>query len=428
MRRRQFIFRSLKAAALLSPVLSIRQAEAAELPAMRAFVWVNCCGYPDASDFFPAGSGENFSLSPILADFESLRDDMLIVDGVDIRESGLNPLGNNHCRTVVKALTAKDLLPHSNPKYGNPGGISIDQLIANELGVPSLEMQCDYSGHGTMLDRPFATGPNVPKLPLVQPIDAWNKVFQGFDPSADPIVVEAQKERLRTKKSILDDVVGELGRFRKELAGVEKLKLDIHEDAIRRAEESVAHDLENVDLPICQVPGDPSGAFFIPERAKALMDITYAALSCGRVGVAGMIWGYSGYHWRYEWVPIPDVADSGHDEVHHIPGLRRDAYTNMARWDWNQLRGLLERMKNTPDGEGTMLDNVLTLAISHFSVHHHGNRIPVVFFGNAQGQLETGRVVQVQSDNDKVLTSFANLMGVPISGIGDDPQCGPLPL
>jgi len=43
-------------------------------------------------------------------------------------------------------------------------------------------------------------------------------------------------------------------------------------------------------------------------------------------------------------------------------------------------------------------------------------------------QLKTGRVVKVQSDNDKVLTSFAHLMGAPIAGSGDDPQCGPLPL
>ncbi|MEZ4380438.1 MAG: DUF1552 domain-containing protein [Nannocystaceae bacterium] len=427
MRRRQFIFRSLKAAALLSPVLSIRRAEAAEARPLIGFVWVNCCGYPDAADFFPSGEGENFTLSPILADFEALRGDMVVVDGVDIRDSGLNPKGNNHVRTVGKVLTAKDVLPAADSEDGLPGGISVDQLVAAQLGAPSLELQVDYSGKNHMRSRPFASGPNAFKTPFVQPIDAWNKLFQGFQ-AEDPQEVEAHKRRLRLKKSILDDVTAELTRFRSELAGIEKLKLDIHEDAIRKAEKSVAYDLEHSDAPICAVPAGPGAPFSIPDRAKALLDITYAAMVCQRAQVIGMIWGYSGYHWLYEWVPIPNVVDSGHDEVHHNPGGRRQDYRNMARWDWNQLRGLLERLKATPDGEGTMLDNVLTLAISHFGVHHHMKRIPVVFFGNAQGQLETGRVVKVQCDNDRALTSFANLMGAPIAGIGDDPSCGPLPL
>lgn len=428
MKRRHFMFRSLKAAALLSPVLSIRRAEAAEPPNKQAFVWVNCCGYPDAADFFPAGSGENFTLSPILADFEPLRQDMVIIDGVNIRDSGLNPKGNNHVRTVGKVLTAKDVLPSADSEDGLPGGISVDQLIASQLGLSSLEMQLEYTGHNRMRDRPFATGPNAFKTPFVQPVDAWNKLFQDFQPSDDPAVIEAQKRRLRLKKSMLDDLTSELVRFRKELSGIETLKLDMHEDAIRRAEKSVANDLAQVGEPICQVPPSPGAPFSIPDRANALFDITYAAFLCGRADVIGLMWGFSGYHWIYDWVPIPNVVDSGHDEVHHNPGGRRQDYINMARWDWNQLLGFLLRLKNTPDGEGTMLDNVLTLAISHFGVHHHMSRIPVVLFGNAQGQLQTGRVVQVESDNDRVLTSFANLMGAPIAGIGDNPECGPLPL
>ncbi|MCA9663331.1 MAG: DUF1552 domain-containing protein [Myxococcales bacterium] len=427
MRRRQFIFRSLKAAALLSPVLSIRQAAAAEPRPLIGFVWVNCCGYPDPADFFPTGDGDNFVLSPILADFESLRGDMIVVDGVDIRDSGLNPKGNNHVRTVGKVLTAKDVLPAADSEDGLPGGISVDQLIASQLGVQSLELQVDSGGKTHMRSRPFATGPNAFKTPFAQPIDAWNKLFQGFQ-ADDPAALEAQKRRLRLKKSILDDVTEELTRLRKELAGVEKLKLDIHEDALRKAEKSVTYDLENSDVAICEVPESPGAPGSIPARATAMLDITYAAMLCGRAQVIGMLWGYSGYHWRYEWVPIPNVADSGHDEVHHNPGGRRQDYRNMARWDWNQLRGLLERLKNTPDGEGTMLDNVLTMAISHFGVHHQMKRIPVAFFGNAQGQLQTGRLVKVQCNNDRALTSFANLMGAPIAGIGDDPNCGPLPL
>src|SRR5690606_30390532 len=148
MRRRDFVFGSLEAAVLLTPVLSLRRAEGATPSGKRAFVWVNCCGYPYAEDFFPTGGEQDFLLSPILADFEGLREQMVIVDGIDIRDSGLNPKGNNHVRTIGKVLTAKDVLPAADSEDGQPGGISIDQLVANELGVPSLELQVNQS-HGS---------------------------------------------------------------------------------------------------------------------------------------------------------------------------------------------------------------------------------------------------------------------------------------
>lgn len=429
MRRRDFVFGSLKAAVLLTPILSIRRAESAYVPSKRAFVWVNCCGYPTPEDFFPSGGEQDFVLSPILADYESLRDQMVVVDGIDLRNSGLNPKGNNHIRTVGKVLTAKDVLPAADSEDGMPGDISVDQLIAGELGVSTLELQVNASHSSHMRHRPFATGPNAFKPPLANPADGWNKVFADFEPSADPAAVAAHQQRLRLKQSILDDLSADLTRFRGELDGVERLKLDIHEDAIRRAELSVAADMDAELPPSCEVPPLPDSSGDIPTRAAAHMDLAFASLVCGRAGVVSMLWGYSGYHWKYEWAGVGNIVDSGHDEVHHMAGPRHDDYVTMARWDWNELRKLLERLATTPDGEGTMLDSVVTLAISHFGHHHQMQRIPAVLFGSAQGQLQTGRYVKLDSPqhNDKLLTSFAHLMDVDISGIGDEPDCGPLP-
>lgn len=429
MRRRDFIFGSLTAAALLTPVLSLRRAEGATPSGKRAFIWVNCCGYPYPEDFFPTGGEQDFLLSPILADFEGLRSEMVIVDGIDLRNSGLDPKGNNHVRTMGKVLTAKDVLPASDSEDGQPGGISIDQLVADALGVPSLELQVNDSHGSHMRHRPFALGPNAFKPPLANPVDAWNKAFGDFVPSDDPQEVEAHMRRLELKKSLLDDMGSELTRFRSELSGEERLKLDIHEDAIRRAEEAVARDLDAVDPGLaCVPPAVPNADFSIANRAQAHLDLAFASLACDRAGVVSMLWGYSGYHWRYEWAGVTNVQDSGHDEVHHLAGSRRDDYIKMARWDWNELRKFIERLASTPEGTGTMLDNTVVLAISHFGQHHQMQRIPAVLFGNAQGSLQTGRYVKLPQaeHNDKLLTSFAHLMDVEISGIGDDPNCGPL--
>ncbi len=100
----------------------------------------------------------------------------------------------------------------------------------------------------------------------------------------------------------------------------------------------------------------------------------------------------------------------------------------MARWDWGHVARFVQRLKDVPEGSGTLLDDTLVLGISHFGRHHTMGRVPAVLFGNAKGQLSTGRYVRLPMGqyNDKLLTSAAHLMGAPIAGIGDDPSCGPL--
>ena len=229
LKRRSFVFNSLKAAALLTPVLSIRRAEANDLPSMKSMVWVNSTGYPFAEDFFPTAPGEDFVLSPILVDFASVRDEIVVIDGISTRASGPAPRGNNHVRAPGKVLTAADIVGVPGAEDGTPGGISIDQYVAGQRGLQTIELQVhDSSSNNHMRHRPFASGPGSFKPPIADPTNAWNLLFNGFDPDNTPEGIEATKRRLRLRKSVLDDVTGELARFRSELTGVETLKLDMH--------------------------------------------------------------------------------------------------------------------------------------------------------------------------------------------------------
>ena len=434
MKRRHFVFTSAKTAALLSPVLSLRHVTAQSATAKRLFVWVCATGYPDENAFFPSGSGTSFELSEMLVGFEALKEDMVVVRGVDIRDSGPNPKGNDHVRTMGKVLTAKDVIPHpSDNQNGLPGGISIDQLIARERSWRSLETYVDEKDRDHMRSKPFATGPKAFKKPIFETTTAWDRVFENVPPStASDKELQQANTRLLLRKSLLDDLTGELSRFRAELSGIEKEKLEIHEDAIRRAEQSVAQDLERSGgaSAACVIPERHSidVGTDIPTRGKAHLDIMFAALACDLVQVGSMMWGYSGYHWPYRWVLGDAAPGSIHDDVHHRAGAEREKYVQTARWDWTQLAGFLQRMKATPEGAGNMLDNSIVLAISNFGRHHSRNSLALALFGKAGGALRTGRYVNLSNSqhNDTLLTSVAHLAGVPISGIGDDLKCGRL--
>ncbi|MCB0365666.1 MAG: DUF1552 domain-containing protein [Bdellovibrionaceae bacterium] len=433
MKRREFIFRSLKASLLLSPVLSIRRAEAQSLPPLRAFFAVNSCGYPTGADFFPTGSETNFNLPYIIGGYANLKSDIVVIDGINSRASGPAPRGNNHVRSMGKVLTAKDIIQKGREEDGVPGGVSIDQFLVQQLKYKSLEVVVDNRYRDHMRWQPFATGRSVVKHPIQDPSQAFTKIFSGFKPPAQETPAEKQRRiaALIQNRSLLDDLMEDLTRFRAELVGVEKLKLDIHEDAIRKAEQSVAADIKEAQgtsaMAACRVPGNPGRPGNFPTQSQAHFDLLYAAFTCQRIGIGALLMGFSGYHWRYEWVP-GIKTDTIHNSVHHRASQEREQYRRAARWDWDQVAKFAERLKATPDGSGTLLDNVLILSTSNFGNHHSQARLPTMLIGNAQGKLRTGRFLKLSGtqDNSKLLTSVARLMNVNANGFGDFPGSGPL--
>lgn len=433
MKRRDFLFSSLSAAALLSPVLSIRRAEAQQMRVpKRLFVWVSSAGYPDQPAFFSDGQLNNWQLGEILANCAPVKDNMVVIDGVEIRNSGYNAAGANHARAPGKVVTAKDVIDDGGE--GLPGGISIDQYVAQQLNATALEVNItDVEGRSdeSIRERPFATGAGSFKIAIKPPSAAWDRVFGGFvPPTVNTAERDAQIRKLTTRRSVLDGMGRDLRRLRAELSGVEKVKLDVHEDSIRRAEQSVLTDINNVPQPTaaCTLPSRPTNDFSIIHRIRAHFDTMFAAFACNRIQVGSMVWGGSGFGWRYDWLPNTNISDL-HNDVHHEPVAQRDLYIRCARYDWQALGEFVLRLRNTPEGDGNMLDNTIILGMSHFGGHHDIRRIPTVLFGTARGGLVGNRYLKFGQPihNDKVLTSVAQLMGVQTNGFGDDLNCGVVP-
>jgi hypothetical protein len=200
MKRRDFIFSSLKAAALLSPVLSLRRAEAQTAGAIpkRLFVWVASAGYPDENAFFTNGTETSWNLGEILGQCGAVKDNMVVIDGVDIRDSGFNAAGANHARAPGKVVTAADVIDDGGE--GLPGGASIDQFVAQQLGLTSLEVNIttvEGRSDESIRERPFATGPRAFKVAIKPPSVAFDRMFSGFlppdrnDPARDALIHEA---------------------------------------------------------------------------------------------------------------------------------------------------------------------------------------------------------------------------------------------
>ena len=230
MKRRSFMFRSLQASLLFSSVFELRRAGAQTNKVIPFFYVDGGSPYPRASDFFPAASNNaNFNLTPILSNFKNLKSDMIVVEGVDISARGPNIKNNWHVTTVGKVLTAK-AVHDIGGNDGVPGGPSVDQIIAKELGVRSLEVFVnDNERYGHMRSRPFAVGNRQFKIPIPNAVKAWDSVFKNCQPvKLQSNQANAERiNRLKADKSIMDSLLSELSSLRRELVGVEKIKLAV---------------------------------------------------------------------------------------------------------------------------------------------------------------------------------------------------------
>ena len=171
----------------------------------------------------------------------------------------------------------------------------------------------------------------------------------------------------------------------------------------------------------------PLGARMTSQVDKQLLLTMFAAFACNRVRVGSMVWGGSGFSWPYTWIG-KNISDL-HNDVHHNEGPARQTYIECARDDRKRLGDFVLRLRNTPEGDGNMLDNTIVLGISHFSGHHDIRRLPCVLFGTAKGGVQGGRCLKFTPHihNDKVLTSVGRLMGLTLNDFGDDQNCGPVP-
>ncbi|RYD26601.1 MAG: DUF1552 domain-containing protein, partial [Verrucomicrobiaceae bacterium] len=88
----------------------------------------------------PEGSGDKFKLSPILSPLEAHRDDILVMTGLQNKNSFG---GDGHYVKTGGWLTGTTITKTTGSDI-NAGGVSMDQLAAQQIGqtckLPSLEL------------------------------------------------------------------------------------------------------------------------------------------------------------------------------------------------------------------------------------------------------------------------------------------------
>jgi hypothetical protein len=368
-----------------------------------------------------ASGGALTSLNQCMAPLEAHMQDLLVLDGLGW-DYGDGP-GVDHMR-IAMMWSGSPMLEgddFSNSTGDRPCGwgssISIDQHVANFLAetVPtpfkSLEFGVDVSRHHIYTRVSYA-GPNQPIAPEGDPYAMFDRVFAdiGSQPTDS-----AALERIRLRrKSILDAVTSNLSSVQGKVSAADRIKMDAHLEAIR----SIEKRLDSTTPVSCAPPVlgemiDPEANDNFPALSRLQLDMMVAALACDVTRVTSMLWAGAANEVRFTWLGQDDGHHTiSHDDSDNGQTQRIDAHA----WFSGEVAYLLDKLKATPDGEGTLLDNSLMVWGNELAdgAAHSQSPIPIVVAGRAGGAItSTGRYIDYDDmRHNSLLVSIANLMGM----------------
>jgi hypothetical protein len=122
--------------------------------------------------------------------------------------------------------------------------------------------------------------------------------------------------------------------------------------------------------------------------------------------------------------PETTIRDPFHNLSHHSNdrgNMERFAILNL--YHITKFAYFVDRLLQTPDGDGTLLDHSLVLYGSSLSDgnQHNFSPLPIVLAGGASGQLKGGRHMQFEKDTrmSNLLAAMLNKLGVPTEKFGD---------
>lgn len=343
--------------------------------------------------WFPTGEGAAFELSPTLKPLEAFRDRLLVLSGLDSVPPP--PPGerqyNNHADASTRFLT--DVTPSRTLR----AGVSIDQLAAKVLShdtmLPSLELALESVDSGTSCDFGRScvytgtiawAGPTQP-LPMEHdPSAAFARLFgDGGGP-------DAHAARMRQKTSILDSLLGEVATLRASLSAADRTRMTGYLDAVRDVEARVQKAvLHNAELPRLDRPAGVPDTF--AEHARLMFDLQLLAY---QGDVTRVVTYMIGREFSGRTYPEIDVPDAHHPISHHQRDpIRMEKCAKINHYHVTLFAEFIEKMRTTPDGDGSLLDHTTILYGAGMSEGngHVPRNLPVLLLGGGNGRLKGGR-------------------------------------
>jgi hypothetical protein len=383
--------------------------------------------------WLPTGTGANFEFSPTLAGLKPFRDQLIVVTGLFADEAEANgDGGGDHSRASGCYLTGVHIRK-SDSQLEN--GISMDQIAGKaferDTQLTSLEMIADDNSLVGDCDLGYSCAYSTtlswmtPTLPLMAENNP-RVLFERMFGSSDSTDARVRAARLSEDKSLLDSVNDRVSQLQKKLGRADNRKVDDYltslrdvERRIQKAEEQSSKALPDVTSTKMTQPAGIPNVF--EDHVRLLYDLQLLAYQSDLTRVITFMYGREQTGRPYPQIGVPDPH---HPVTHHQNNpTKMEKCTRIQRHHLMLFGEYLEKLRNTPDGDGSLLDHTVLLfgaGISNSDRHTHGP-LPTLLLGGSAMGLKGGRhiVYPEHTPLTNLQLTLLNKLGIPAEKLGD---------
>jgi hypothetical protein len=238
----------------------------------------------------------------------------------------------------------------------------------------------------------------------------FNRLF-GEGANVDPFVNMA-------RASVLDAVGEQISALQPKLGLRDKQRLEQHLSSIRDLEQRL-----QAPLAECVKPGDPGeypdaeGNEQMAEKNKAMTDLMAVALACQLTRSFSIMFSTCGSGC----IMWPAGATDGQHYMNHTEAAPWTKQHLAMRFTMEQLAYFLERLRNTEEGDGSLLDHSSILVCTEHTEGwtHSQDDMPVLICGKGSGRLRGNyHHREVGGSTTRALITALRGAGLPLTDFG----------
>jgi hypothetical protein len=349
----------------------------------------------DVSRWTPAGDTLD-ELSPTLSPLAPLKNDVVVFTNMELR----NAYPGTHATSNCSFLSAAKAKRTESTDYYL--ATTADQIAAQQIGqdtqLPSLELSMDLLSVVGQCDNGYAcvyqnnlswSSPTSPLPAEAHPRLVFENLFGEEGGTAD------RKASLKKRASLLDSMTDELKRLNKTLGPSDQRRITQYVEAVRDVERRIQqaeaaageNPLPDLDRPV----GVPAS---YADHARLMFDLQLLAMQADITRVITFQLARETSNRTY---PEIGVSEAHHPLTHHGGDAEKIAkVAKINQFHVSLFAEFLQKLKNTPEAGGSLLDHVLYLygsGMGNPNVHDHIN-LPIIVAGGAAGNLVGGRHIR----------------------------------
>ncbi|CAN5671306.1 DUF1552 domain-containing protein [soil metagenome] len=350
----------------------------------------------DLPRWTPPGEGRLVELSPALESLRPVMDHLTVITHLELK----NAYPGTHATSNAAFLSAaKAKWTESSDYYL---GTTVDQIAAKQIGrdtlLPSLELSMDLLQTVGQCDNGYAcvyqnnlswSSPTSPLPAEAHPRIVFERLFGEGGSAAE------RRAALQRKSSLLDWVRDDVMRLQTKLGPEDRTRVDQYLDTVREVERRVQRaEASAADQPLPDLDRPAGVPAAYADHARLMFDLQVLALQGDVTRVITFQLARETSNRTYPEIGVPDPH---HPLTHH--GNDPDKVARMAKinaFHVSLFGYFLEKLKATPEGNGSLLDHVLYLYGSGMgdpNVHDHIN-LPTLVAGGGAGKLKGARHIK----------------------------------